>query len=151
MYNSTSKWLLSIGITTCILALALLGGIWQSGRAQTVPTIPSLTTYDPHQVLVNSGDFVLTINGFNFNQLPFVGVRWFISGVADVLLVPSSVSLDGTQIIVTVPGNLITQIKTASVYVINNPTAGDPLEVAGPLNIQIIPYIFYLPVLHKNQ
>jgi hypothetical protein len=151
MQKSSSKWILSVGIAASILILALLGGIWQSGRAQTTPTIPSLTTYDPHQVLVNSGDFVLTINGFNFNQMPFVGVRWFISGVADVLLVPTSVSLDGTQIIVTVPGNLITQIGSASVYVINNPTAGDPDEVAGPLTINIFPYTLYLPVLHKNQ
>ena len=151
MQKSSSKWILSVGIAASILILALLGGIWQSGRAQTIPTIPSLTTYNPHQVLVNSGDFVLTINGFNFNQLPFVGVRWFISGVADVILVPTSVSLDGTQIIVTVPGNLITQIGSASVFVINNPTAGDPFEVAGPLNINIIPYTLYLPVMHKNQ
>jgi hypothetical protein len=151
MQKTSFKWILSVGIAASILILALLGGIWESGRAQTIPTIPSLTTYDPHQVLVNSGDFVLTINGFNFNQLPFVGVRWFISGVADVLLVPTSVSLDGTQIIVTVPGNLITQIGSASVYVINNPTAGDPFEVAGPLTINIIPYTLYLPVMHKNQ
>ena len=150
MQKSTSKWLLSIGITTCVLVLALMGGIWQSGRAQTIPTIPSLTTYDPHQVFVNSGDFVLTINGFNFNQLPFVGVRWFISGVVDVLLVPTSVSPDGTQIIVTVPGNLITQINTAYVYVINNPTAFDEREVAGPLSIKIIPYNWYMPVMQHN-
>ena len=86
-----------------------------------------------------------------FNELPFVGVRWIGPDGTDVLLVPTSVSLDGTQIIVTIPGYLITQLGIANVYVINNPTANDPAEIAGPLTIEILPYTLYFPVMHDNQ
>jgi len=150
MNHFKQKWLLASAVVVVILVLALLGGQWSTGQAGlTVPTIPAITSFSPHAVHVNSGTFVLTINGNGFNQLPWIGVRWFFPPSTDILLTPFYVSPDGTSLQVQVPASLITQIGQASVWVVNNPTANDPREEAGPVNINIIPYKYYCPLMNK--
>ena len=142
------KWGLT-GIAVAVaIALALIGGNWKLGQAATIPTIPSAISYSPHQVIPGTG-FILTVNGANFNQLPNIGVRWIVPGTnINQMIPPDSVSLNGTQLKVTIPAQWVNPVGLATFQIVNNPSASDAREVTGPLPVKIGTKL-YLPTVRK--
>ena len=98
---------------TC-LALFFIAAISPLAFAQN----PVITTINPSTATAGAPAFALTVNGTNFNTTSTVSVNSFA-------LVPSSQT--ATQLVATVPANLISVAGSLPVQVINRSAPGGPL------------------------
>src|SRR5579871_2011983 len=101
------------GWITSLVALSI-AAISQLAPAQN----PTITTINPSAVTVGGSAFALTVTGTNFNTTSTVSVNSFA-------LVPSSQT--ATQLVATVPANLISIAGSIPVQVINRSAPGGPL------------------------
>ncbi len=101
------------GTITSLVVLSI-AAISQLALAQN----PTITTINPSVVTVGGSAFALTVNGTNFNPTSTVSVNSFA-------LVPSSQT--ATQLVATVPANLISIAGSFPVQVINRSAPGGPL------------------------
>jgi WD40-like Beta Propeller Repeat len=105
--------------------------------------VPTLTSIGPTSVSAGSASFPLTVNGTNFvTGTPAAAVVWTAGGMSTTLAVVSSSTPSATQIMVTVPANLIAAAGTANVTVVNPPNIaatppGGGGGVSGPVAFTI--------------
>lgn len=162
MYESfqrNRKLSLIIIISATILVAGLLGGRWQTGIAQTNPTIPVAVDIDPTIVPVNSaiGDFTAYGSGFIGDNwdMEYTEVRWYGPGGpngGEYFTAPTSINVAGTVLTFTIPApDYFTVAGTAYVYIDNHPDDVNDLETFGPYEIHIIPppQLLYLPIVMR--
>ena len=101
-----------VGRTAAVIVLALASIV-----PQAFAQIPTITSINPSTVTAGSPAFVLTVTGTNYSATSTVSVNTFA-------LVPSSQT--ATQLLVTVPANLVTTAGPLPVQVINGSAAGGP-------------------------
>ena len=101
-----------VGRMAAVAALALA-----SIAPQAFAQIPTITSINPSTVNAGSAAFVLTVTGTNYDATSTVSVNTFA-------LAPSSQT--ATQLMVTVPANLVATAGPLPVQVINSSAAGGP-------------------------
>ena len=101
-----------VGRTAAVIVLAL-ASIAPHAFAQ----IPTISNINPSTITAGSPAFVLTVTGTNYGVTSTVSVNAFA-------LVPSSQT--ATQLLVTVPANLVTTAGPLTVQVINSSAVAGP-------------------------
>jgi len=153
LYKSMNKkTILTITLGSLIIILGLLGTRWQIGQAvtePTVPTIPIIYSISPETICVGSGDTVATILGEKFIDTTYTKVKWLDANYIYSYITPDYVSLDGTELMFTIDAPKLSQVWSASLWVVNHPEINDD-EIIGPFYIDIVGcnYI-YLPLVMK--
>ncbi len=158
-FRVNKKLSLIIILSAAILVAGLLGGKWQKGIAQTIPTIPVVIEIDPTIIPVNSsiGDFIVTGSGFIGDgwDMAYTQIRWYGPGGPNggvYYTNPTSINNDGTRLTFTIPApSYFTTAGVALVYIDNHPDDPDDRETFGPYEIHIIelPKLVFLPIVMK--
>lgn len=149
-FHSNKKIVLTVILAGLLIGVGLLGGNWQTGKADTEPTIPTVLTLTPNETPKNSVSIPFVITGTNF-----IGDPWSVEYTLVIFTspdgrvyaaAPDSISADGTSLVFTVPDQYLNVQGIGTFYVDNHPDY--PGELAGPLNLSIIDFL-YLPFLAK--
>lgn len=116
--TSVPHGLLTVG--THLVSVGTAAGVSSGRVAFVVNPAPALTYLTPNPVNAGSTAFTMTVNGGNF--LPGMRVQWQ-GPTGSYLLIP--ITLSATQITVTVPAGLVTNVGAAAVTVLS----ADPVPV----------------------
>ena len=128
------------------------------GFADTIPTIPLVTTITPNVVPVNAETHTYVLTGTDFIGVEYTTLRFIEpDGTIHENIVPEFVY---DCVIDTYSCNTLDVIflnawfqnpGTAQIWVINHDGV-DPMEISGPYYIEIvtIPSYLYLPIIMKN-
>lgn len=150
---TNKKVILTIIVSGLLIGISFLGSDWRIGKAQTqptTPTIPTVITLTPDEILKNSVDIPFVITGTNF-----IGDPWSVEYTLVIFyspdgrmysFAPDSINADGTSLVFTVPSEYLNVQGIGRFYVDNHPDV--PGEFAGPLYLSIIDFL-YLPFLAK--
>ncbi len=153
LFHRNKKLVLTVIFAGLLIGIGLLGGNWQTGKADTeptTPTVPEVLTLTPNEILKNSVDIPFVITGTNF-----IGDPWSVEYTLVIFTAPDgqvyaaapdSINADGTEIIFTVPSEYLNVQGIGTFYVDNHPDYVG--EIDGPLELSIIDFL-YLPFLAK--
>jgi hypothetical protein len=150
--KSNLKAFFTIIVALFVIILGLFGTQWQIGHAETaptVPTIPIIYSITPETICVGSGYTVATIRGDKFIDTTYTQVKWLDANYNYSYIIPDYVSVDGTELKFTIEPSKLSQVWSASLWVVNHPEINDN-EIIGPFYIDIIGCEFiYLPLIMK--
>ncbi|BDC52825.1 hypothetical protein F183_A51400 [Bryobacterales bacterium F-183] len=112
----------SLMVTAGTATVSVTTGTSTTGtQTFTITELPSISFIDPPQVFAGGGSFTMFLFGSNFTASGSPSVRFTPPGGSAVTLTPSSAT--NTNLTVTVPANLITNVGNANVQVLSGANA----------------------------
>lgn len=161
MSKTSMKWIVTTPIAVIVLALAMVGGFWQTGQAGTLPTVPTLPTipgtFTAHQ---NRPKLAMKL-GTSYFKPSNVMVHWVItpspSGTPTegwIQIANSAIDLqeygagDKADVNVELPASLFTQIGTIKLSIVNlygQPNQGEFGSWIGTIDINKL----FLPTVKR--
>lgn len=134
-----------------IVGLGMSGTSWKLGLADTIPTIPFVTSVTPASFCVGSDNVNVTLTGSNFinyNETYYTSISWLGPGdISPSTIEPEYISEDGKILRFWVEAFRLTEAGTALVVVVNHPELETPFEIAS-FNMKIN-HCIYLPLIMK--